>query len=130
MAENTIEYAIRVRTEGQSALEALGLSLEKVIHAGLEPLAAIAPTTAGALEDMLTKAGPTAVALGAIGGAAVAGGVALYELTAGVAEGAAELERFSVRTGASVEDLSALKTGVELVHGSLGDVVGSFRFMG
>ncbi len=126
---NVIELIARLKDEASGALEKLGVNLRKVADVGLEPIARISPTAASALGGLLDKAGPTGLAVAAIGGAAIGAVVGITHLVKGVADVGDRLHDMETRTGASVEALQALGHAASKSGGSLEDVVQSFRFL-
>lgn len=106
-----------------------GAKLESLARTGLEPIARISPTAASALDGLITKAGPGGLAFGALGGAVLAAGAGLLATTRAVADTADQLGKMAIKTGISVESLSALKLAAELSDSSLEGVVGAVRKM-
>ncbi len=126
---NIIELIAKLKDEASGGLEKLGTSLRKVADVGLEPIARISPTAASALGGLLDKAGPTGLAVAAIGGAAIGAVAGITHLVKGVADVGDRLHDMETRTGASVEALQSLGLAAEKSGGSLEDVVQSFRFL-
>jgi hypothetical protein len=72
--------------------------------------------------SLLGALGPTAVGIGAVGTAAIAAGVAVFELAKNAAESAEQIKNLSYATGMTVEDVQALqRLGQER---GLGDLTG------
>lgn len=129
MAGQPIEIIANFVDHASAGLEKLGLNLRKIADVGLEPIAKISPTAANALGGLLDKVGPVGIGVAAIGGAAVAAVVGLTAMVKGVADTADNLRDLSIRSGASVESLSALGHAAKLAGSSTEEVAGSFRFM-
>jgi hypothetical protein len=74
------------------------------------------------VSSLLGALGPTAVGIGAVGTAAIAAGVAVFELAKNAAESAEQIKNLSYATGMTVEDVQALqRLGQER---GLGDLTG------
>jgi hypothetical protein len=89
-------------------------------------LTKVSAGAAGALGGLAEVAGPLAVALAVVAaeeavlvGAFIAGGAAIYELTSTAGEAGEKLYELHVKTGLSVETLSALDSGARLTGGSV-----------
>ncbi len=106
---NVIELIAKLRDEASGGLEKLGTSLRKIADVGLEPIARLSPTAANALGGLLDKAGPTGLAVGAIGGAAVGAVAGLAKMAASAGENIERLDNLSTSTGLSVAVLQALE---------------------
>ena len=59
------------------------------------------------LSDMLGKLGPTGIAIGAIGGAAIAAGAGIFKFVSGAADAMEKLDNLSAITGIATDDLQA-----------------------
>jgi hypothetical protein len=74
------------------------------------------------INSLLGTLGPTVVGIGAVGTAAIAAGVAVFELAKDATEGAEQIKNLSHATGMTVEDVQALhRLGKER---GLGDLTG------
>lgn len=124
-----VEFVVRLRDEATRGLDSLGVSLRRVADMGLEPIARISPTAAGALGGLLDKAGPAGLALSAIAAASGAAVGALASVTLATARAADELQKMSIRTGMTVEALSALRLAASVNNTSLEAVAIGVRHM-
>jgi len=86
----------------RGGFESLGASIQNFAQ---NPVQAAKAGVTGLLEGL----GPTAVGIGAVGGAAIAAGLAIFEFTKHAAEAAEQIKNLSYATGMSTEQVQALQ---------------------
>jgi hypothetical protein len=126
---DVIEVVAKFRDDASRELERFGTNLEKIAKMGIEPIAKISPTAGAALEGLVSKLGPTGLAITAIGGAALGAVTGLTALVKSVADTADEMKDLSQVTGFSTEALSGLGLAAEKSGTSLEGVTGSVKNM-